>query len=229
MNKYRHEYKYMIDDVQRKILLIKAAGLLKKDPNVGEGDSYWIRSLYFDDLNNTCYFENENGTDPRAKYRIRYYNEDTSHIKLEKKIKEHGMTLKYTCSISKKQCEKFLEGKIPECENRTQAVFFEEIKKKALLPKVIVTYERIPYIYSVGNVRITFDMNITSSNEISKFLENSYMKRPILPLGKSVLEVKWDEIFPIHIKECMALDSLQWNTFSKYYLCRQYNINGGLK
>lgn len=229
MDKYRHEYKYIIDDIQRKILMIKAEGLLEKDPNVGEEDSYLIRSLYFDDLNNSCYYENEDGTDPRSKYRIRYYNDNTSYIKLEKKIKQHGMTLKYACSISKKQCERFLEGKIPQYENEKQAVFFEEMRKRVLQPKVIVSYERVPYIYSAGNVRVTFDMNITASNEISKFLQSEYMQRPILPLGKSVLEVKWDEIFPIHIKECMALDDLQWSTFSKYFLCRKYNINGGLK
>lgn len=229
MNKYRHEYKYMIDDMQRRILMIKAEGLLKKDPNVGEENSYLIRSLYLDDLNNSCYYENENGTDPRAKYRIRYYNEDMSCIKLEKKIKQHGMTLKHTCSVSKKQCDFFLLGKIPQYENEKQKLFFEEIYERGLLPKVIVTYERVPYIYSAGNVRITFDMNITASNEISRFLENDYKQRPILPCGKSVLEIKWDEIFPIHIKECMALDSLQWGTFSKYYLCRKYNINGGFR
>ena len=86
MDKYRHEYKYLIDSGQRAVTLIKARGLMKPDPHAGKDGSYIIRSLYFDDRNDTCFFQNEAGTDPRAKYRIRYYDDDTSFIRLEKKI-----------------------------------------------------------------------------------------------------------------------------------------------
>lgn len=229
MSRYRHEYKYIISEQQKNILMIKASGLMRKDSYVNEKGSYLIRSLYFDDWNNSCYYENEDGTDPRSKFRIRYYNGDASKIKLEKKIKNRGMTLKQTCAISKEQCEVFMSGKVPQSENEIQKILFEEMKERKMQPKVIVSYERIPYIYGIGNVRVTFDMNITSSNEITKFLQANFLERPILPLGKSVLEVKWDEVFPAHIKEYMSLDDLQWSTFSKYYLCRKYNINGGIR
>lgn len=228
MSRYRHEYKYVINNVQKNVLMIRADGLMQKDIHVGTEGSYIIKSLYFDDIDNSCYYENENGTDPRSKFRIRYYNYDTEHIKLEKKIKNRGMTLKYACSISKEQCEVFMMGKIPTSKNDAQKVLFEEMKERKMLPKVIVSYERVPYVYSIGNVRITFDTNITSSSEISKFLQRDYLQRPILPLGKSVLEVKWDELLPIFIKEYMNLDELQWSTFSKYYMCRKYSTSGGI-
>lgn len=96
-------------------------------------------------------------------------------------------------------------------------------------PKVIVSYVRIPFIYPIGNVRITFDDDITSSNEIGSFLEKDFVQRPILSVGESVLEVKWDEILPVHIKEYMHMDSLRWGNFSKYYLCRKYNVSGGMR
>ena len=229
MSRYRHEYKYIINEQQKNILMIKASGLMQKDPYANEWGSYLIRSLYFDDWNNSCYYENEDGTDPRSKFRIRYYNCDTSKIKLEKKIKNHGMTLKVSCTISKEQCETFMNGSIPEAENEMQKTLFEEMKERKMQPKVIVSYERIPYIYGIGNVRITFDTNITASNEVTRFLQHDFLQRPILSLGKSVLEVKWDEVFPAHVKEYMSLDNLQWSTFSKYYLCRKYNINGGIR
>jgi len=44
----------------------------------------------------------------------------------------------------------------------------------------------------------------------------------------SVLEVKWDELMPSHIRENMLIDNLQWTAFSKYYLCRKHSFNGGL-
>ena len=197
------------------------------DAHVGAEGAYYIRSLYFDDYENSCYYENEDGTDPRAKFRIRYYNRDTGFIKLEKKSKTRGMTLKESSRITVGQCEEFMAGRIPGPESEKQIRLFEEIRLRNLLPRVIVSYERVPYIYPVGNVRVTFDDQITASNEISGFLTGEYQKRPILSLGESILEVKWDELLPPFIKECMQLDNLQWSTFSKYYLCRKYNANGG--
>ena len=95
-----------------------------------------------------------------------------------------------------------------------------ELISHGMLPKVIVTYRRIPFIYNAGNVRITFDGDITSSDETSRLLTRDYRQRPVLPPGKSILEVKWDELLPLHIKSMMQLDTLQWSTFSKYYTCR---------
>ena len=89
-----------------------------------------------------------------------------------------------------------------------------------LKPKVIVTYERVPFVYPGGNVRVTFDQKITSSAELGAFLSGEYAQRPILPVGKSVLEVKWDELLPLHIKDALNMDTLQWSAFSKYYMCR---------
>ena len=42
-----------------------------------------VRSLYFDDLNDSYMQENEDGIDNRRKFRIRIYEGDTSLIHLE--------------------------------------------------------------------------------------------------------------------------------------------------
>ena len=101
-----------------------------------------------------------------------------------------------------------------------------EMQLKGMRSAVIVEYERFPYVEKNGNVRITFDENITSSNDIGSFLEKKLVTRPILGLGQSVLEVKWDEFLPSYIKEHMGMENLQWTNFSKYYLCRKYNTSG---
>ncbi len=227
MDKYRHEYKYFTDPVQRSLLLMKAAALLKRDPNAGADGTYLIRSLYFDDSGDTCFFQNESGTDPRAKYRIRIYNSDTDLIRLEKKIKRRGMTLKQSCRLTVKEAEMLSQGRFPDIhgnlpENKRRLLW--EMKSHSLIPKVIVTYERIPFIYSAGNVRITFDGNITSSDDVRQFLKCDYREYPVLPAGRGILEVKWDELLPLHIKEMMQLDTLQWSAFSKYYTCRLNNF-----
>ena len=222
----------MIDSKQEAILKLKADGLMQKDGNVNEKGSYQITSLYFDDYRNSCFYENEGGTDPRSKFRIRYYNQDREYLKLEKKSKKRGMTLKESCFITPQQCLMLMQGLIPQPEEETDsraAKLFEEMRIRKMQPKVIVSYERIPFVYRAGNVRITFDRNLTSSSDIGGFLDGTNAKRPIMQNGMSILEVKWDEVLPLHIKSNMQFDSLQWTAFSKYYLCRKYNLNGGLK
>ena len=232
MSKYRHEYKYIINRKEESLLLIRASGLLNRDVHVNEDGSYIITSLYFDDYDNSCFEENEGGTDPRSKFRIRYYNDNSNYLKLEKKSKKRSMTLKESCKITKEECVRIINGDIPmDTEGRSQMAvkLFTEMRLRHMIPKVIVSYERIPYIYRAGNVRVTFDRNIYSSHDISSFLDGNFMKRPILSIGQSIMEVKWDELLPIHIKENLHLNSLQWSTFSKYALCRKYNLNGGIK
>lgn len=228
--KYRHEFKYLCDSTQNAILKMRAQGLLKKDIHAGEKGYYHIRSLYFDTLDYQCYLENESGTDKRDKYRIRIYNANPEKIVLEKKSKVHQMTSKLSCPISEDICRKLMENKqvqITEDMTEVQKQLLLEMQLKVMRPVTIVEYQRFPYVEKNGNVRITFDENIVSSNDINNFLEKRIVSRPILGIGWSVLEVKWDEFLPSYIKEHMALDTLQWTSFSKYYLCRKYNTYGG--
>ena len=209
------------------ILLIRAAGLLTLDPHVQKEGSYYIRSLYFDDYSDSCLRENDAGSDPRSKFRIRYYNHDTSRIRLEKKSKTCGMTHKEACDLTYEECCSLMAGEIPDIDDTMPPVkrqLLLEMRLRNMIPKVIVSYERIPYTYPSGNIRITFDKSISSSTQIPAFLEGNYLTRPILPRGHSILEVKWDEIMPIHIKKVMQLDRLQWSAFSKYYMCRKYHL-----
>jgi hypothetical protein len=121
----------------------------------------------------------------------------------------------------------FLEGKVPEIKEEMPEIkkkLFTEVEVRGLAPKVIVTYERMPFIYSGGNVRVTFDGKITSSVELNRFLSGDYMERPVLEAGKSILEVKWDEVMPRHIKETLGLENLNWTAFSKYFMCRRFHL-----
>ena len=213
--------------MQESILNIKAMGILMPDPHVDETGCYEIHSLYFDDINDTCLWENLGGTDPRSKFRIRYYNNDTGFISLEKISKTRGMTLKESCILTRSDCKKLMMGEIPDPAMKDPEIkhrLLTELKVRGLMPKVIVSYQRIPYIYTGGNVRITIDKAITSSPDIGRFLDGDFARRPVLPLGNSILEVKWDEVLPRHIKETMALDDLNWTAFSKYYMCRMLHL-----
>lgn len=224
---FRNEYKYLIDARQDGILSVRAAGLLERDSHTGTDGKYIIRSLYLDDIYDTSLSDNLKGADPRSKFRIRYYNSDTGYIMFEKKSKYRGKGQKKSCPITKEECRQFMAGNIPTVTDdmpKEKQELFSEAMLRGLMPKIIVTYEREPFTYPGGNVRITFDRNLSSAEEISKFLSGHYVERPVFPCGQSLMEVKWDEVMPKHIKETLSIENLQWTAFSKYGMCRTYRL-----
>lgn len=230
--KYRHEYKYICDAMQNAVLKARANAIMQRDVHAGPEGSYRIRSLYFDDYNDRCYYENESGIGERDKYRIRIYNSDSNRITLEKKSKSRGMTLKTACSITEEECRLFMTGKFPRITEDMpimQKQLYLEMMGREMRPVVIVEYLRYPFIEKNGNVRITFDESISSSNAISEFLREKISVRPVMEKGQGILEVKWDEFLPDYLKNHMQLDSLSRSSFSKYYLCRKYNTYGGVR
>ena len=208
-------------------LKVRLQGLVSLDTHVGESGVYNIRSLYFDDIYDTCYRENEAGTDPREKFRIRIYDHSSERISLELKRKVRGKTQKLSCLLTEEQCRGLMEGEIPVLQENSPAL----LRKLCLLmqtrhmrPKVIVEYERVPYVYPHGNVRITMDENISASNRTDRFLERQIPLRPILEAGQHILEVKYDEYLPDGIYRTIQSGNLRQTAFSKYYLCRRYHL-----
>ena len=223
-NKYRYEFKYEIDAWQVIILKKRLSEILKKDSHVGEKGSYRIRSLYFDDYDNHGYYDNENGYDLREKFRIRIYNGSSDMIRLELKKKESGKNIKISCPISKEQTEILMGGDFLNYEDDMPPLlkkFYIYQQTRHLRPKVIVEYDRVPFVCKDGNVRVTLDLDICASNRIEDFLEKEIARRPIMPKGRHILEVKYDEFIPDYINQTVKMKSLRHTAYSKYYLCKK--------
>lgn len=223
--KYRHELKYQVTDAQIQLLKTRMKHLLPLDSHVAQTGSYCIRSLYFDDYYDRCLQENENGTDPREKFRIRIYNGSSEKITLECKRKERGKTHKTACPLTLEQTKLLMAGKIlPDLAGQPPLLrkLTLEMMTRRLRPVVIVEYERIPFVYKNGNVRITLDTNIASSSKVETFLDPQISTRPVLSVGQQLLEVKYDEFLPDFIYRSLMLQNLRQTAFSKYYICRKY-------
>lgn len=221
----RHEMKYLISIGEAAMLKNRVDHLLQKDPHVKQAGAYTIRSLYFDDYENRCFYENENGTDPREKFRIRIYNHSTDRITLECKRKERGKTLKTACPLTVEQTRILMAGRplpnIGEQDPVLRKLTLQMLTRR-MRPVVIVEYDRIPYVYPNGNVRITLDLNVSSSKHVGQFLDEKISKRPIMPTGQHLMEVKFDTYLPDFIHHNLQLHSLAQTAYSKYYLCRKY-------
>lgn len=211
----RVERKYLCSDYDILLLQQRLQLFLSADMHQ-RGKSYQVRSVYLDTPEDEGYYENENGVDERKKYRIRIYGGNSEVIKFEIKRKIRGKTGKEVWMLSKTECEEILAGKI--CKNE-QIAFFQQ--EKRLRPVTVIDYERSAYVYNLGNVRITFDRNITASSEYRRFFDADMLKIPILPEHIHLMEVKYDEFLPDYIADILELGKLRQVTFSKYFIGRQ--------
>lgn len=219
---WRNENKYVVTDAQLAVLRARLDALIPRDPHQ-KGQYYRIRSLYCDDIGDSAFSENEAGTDDRAKFRIRYYGDYSGRLTLECKQKSHGKCLKEACPLP----ETIFNGlsgfpsPLPGPGfDRVLNRFLLERQTRMLGPKAVIEYERSAWVYAPGNVRITFDRNISVSTETHAFTSGSFRRLPVLAPGEHVLEVKWDELIPGFIWDALETGTLRMTTFSKYYLGR---------
>ena len=223
--KYRNELKYLIHSHDVQIIEDKLKHVMDRDPYADkETGSYVVRSLYFDSYDDDCLHNNEFSLGRRKKFRIRMYGDDQSLILLEKKEKENNMSQKTSYRLSKEEYNQLFYGDVSEMYWQTKdpllKEFCLEVMSRLFRPKVIVHYERKPFVYFTGNVRVTLDMNISCSTELPRFVDNNYLVIPTLEQGEHLLEVKYDELLPDFLKQIIQLDTLEQATFSKYYISR---------
>lgn len=226
---FRHEYKYLCDPHMLAVERARLFSLLKPDPHTGKDGKYLIRSVYFDDMWNSSFYENENGEDMRAKYRLRIYNCSDDYICLERKAKLRGMTHKDAARVDRGTADKLISGVIPAPLQEHSPMLrrmLADMKLRLLRPAVIVQYVRTPFILEAGNVRVTLDEQISSSQSVKRFFDPDIPQRQVLPDGNGILEVKWDNFLPDWLGRSLELEGLHWTTFSKYYYCRIFNTNG---
>lgn len=222
--KFRHELKQEITYADMLILRKRLQTVMQKDSHTTDG-RYAIRSLYFDNLNDKALREKNDGVNIREKFRIRYYNGDTSYINLEKKSKINNLCQKESVNLSIEQTTAILKGDyswMAECSESLIREFYIKMIYVGLQPKTIVDYIREPFVFGPGNVRITLDYNIRTGMACVDFLNNSCVTVPIAN-NPIILEIKWDEYLPDIVKDIIQLSNGRIGAFSKYAACRMYD------
>lgn len=220
--KFRHELKHEINLSDMITIRQRLRAATLPDPHAVDG-KYFIRSLYFDNISDKALHEKLDGINQREKFRIRFYNGDTTLIHLEKKSKLNGLGSKETAELSAEQANGIANGGYAVLKNLPSPLcqeLYRKMKTQGLRPKTIVDYTREPFIFPAGNVRVTLDYNIRTWSNCADFLSTDC---PTLPVSDAIiLEVKWDEFLPDIIRDLVQLDGRQSGAFSKYAACRIY-------
>lgn len=219
----RHEWKHEISYSDMLAIRQRLSAVAKRDAHAVNG-KYFIRSLYFDNLSDKALREKLDGISRREKFRIRYYNGDTSVIHLEKKSKIGGLGNKQSANLTAEEAQWIVDGKLDWMIHSDRPLVQElyvKMTTEGLRPKTIVDYTREPFVYGPGNVRVTLDYDIRTGLNCVDFLN---VDCPTIPAGDApiILEVKWDEFLPEIIRDAVQLNNRHVGAYSKYAACRIY-------
>lgn len=217
---YRNELKYEVEPKDVLRLESRLEKVLGCDQHALNG-GYLIRSLYFDNVYDRSLQENLIGADIRTKYRLRTYNHDPNYIMLEKKVKFVDRGYKDSLRLSYAEANALLHGHYAGLLDRTEALaqeFYTHARLQSLKPRLVVEYLRKAYVHPAGNVRVTLDTQIKTSEQVTSFFDPSLALRPER-ISKVLLEVKYDQFIPDIIQSVLAADT-QRIAHSKYVIGR---------
>ena len=217
----RHELKFCINFVDYMQLRARLRGVAQLDENAEADGAYKVRSLYFDNYSDKAVTEKLSGQSWREKFRIRYYKDDKSRIKLEKKSKVNRMCYKESAGLTLNQCEALLAGDYKLLKNSNHPLhneLYAKMQFQNLRPTNVLDYRREAYVYPTGNVRITVDRGIRTSNSVTGFFDSELTTIPATP--EIILEIKYDGFLPDVIRDIVQIGWRSQAEFSKYVVAR---------
>lgn len=219
---YRHEEKYLISPSDRILISSRLRAVLPHDKHASEDGTYRIRSVYFDDRKDNAFHDSLDGVLQKQKYRLRMYNNDTSVIFLEKKIKKDNVGTKKREKISFEEAQSLLSGQFDFLSKKDSPLCldFYSALRSGLHPVSIVDYRRTAFFSAPGNIRITIDDDIRTD----RFCENFFKGNTGIPFSATdscLLEIKYDSFLPDHIKKLISVRDLFRSGFSKYTKSRK--------
>lgn len=219
--KFRHELKYIVNSAEAELVRRRIGKVLKPDPNARNGE-YHVRSLYFDDYWDTAYDDKLGGFPERWKYRIRVYDLNNESIRIECKRKAGAYIFKQSLPLTLDESGKIWQGDYSFLLRREENLcheFYYKCTSRVLRPRVYVDYERQPFVFKAGTVRITFDKNVRGAYPGYGLFSDKLVFYNVLPTGCEVLEVKFTEFLPNAVKDLLPNCCLQQSAVSKYILC----------
>lgn len=218
---FRHELKYIISEGEKEAMKSRMRGYFSTDSHAIDG-KYFIRSLYFDDYDGSAYEEKNDGVLERKKYRIRIYNCSDRPIKLERKKKYDAFIYKESADLTHEEFDRIIAGDYGFLLKNPQPLcreFYVECMANVMRPRVIVDYDREPWLIDAGTVRVTFDCNVRAAVGNFDIFNPDLPTLSVLDPGQVVLEVKYTEFLPQIVKELLPPKAADISAFSKYTMC----------
>lgn len=215
----RKEIKYIVPISEIYALKRCLDNILRKDSHCVE-DTYSVRSLYFESVNNIDYADKMAGIDVRKKVRLRIYNGDDSLCKLELKQKNGEWQHKQSLILSKDEAEELTMGHYETLtkyfDNSGTAIKVYNIMRMGCYrPVVAIEYDRLAYQYPLYDTRITLDMNIRATESDPDIFSPWDNDIPVM-YEEAVLEIKHSGQSMGFVNAALSQFDLTQSSYSKY-------------
>lgn len=224
MNKvFREEKKFLIsiDEFIKKSHMLSQ--VMTEDAHNGV-HGYIIRSLYFDTVYDSDYFEKLAGVETRRKIRLRIYDPDADFAMLEMKQKQGVNQLKRSLRLSRNDALALTRGDYSPLLSYREpfaAECYAMMTCRCYRPKTIVQYNRKAFIAKENKIRITFDNNITATESSFDLFSSALNMSPVLDPYDVVLEVKFNGFLLDYIRRMINSIDRSELSVSKYVLALQ--------
>jgi|TARA_B100001971_G_scaffold213463_1_gene246891 hypothetical protein len=220
----RRELKYYISYQEYVILSNLFKKFLKIDKYTKQGqDGYFIRSLYFDTLDNKEFEEKMTGIKKRTKYRMRIYDIDDNKVKFETKRKSDDVIIKETAIIDRKDAIEIQNMNYEVMLKYNDKVLnnaYKQFKMTNYYPVVLVDYLRRAFVYDINNIRIVFDKFLkTSTLHLDIFSKTDFSTQKMKD-GLVIMEIKYDKYIPKWLKRLIQIPAAERSAISKYCIGR---------
>ncbi|MEE3480743.1 MAG: polyphosphate polymerase domain-containing protein [Lachnospiraceae bacterium] len=220
---FRHELKFLISESEEKALQDRWKPIISYDKHAGPS-GYTIRSLYFDDFYGTALYDKLAGVNERSKYRIRIYDGKEDVIRLERKEKVGQYIRKTGAGLSQKELDSVFNGNASILLTRNEQVckdFYIETVTNGMHPVVLVDYDRVPFVFPYGDVRVTFDEHVRAGAWTGDLFDMDTPVYEVVAPGMCILEVKFTEYLPDVVRDLLPTSDAARVAASKYVMCLQ--------
>ena len=223
----RYEFKYLLTSKEREVIEDEISHFMTFDGHAHEAleNSYFVRSLYFENADGSNYYEKIDGVGVRRKFRIRTYERQYSEglpIYLELKGRKNERTYKLRTKIEEEHIQLFTNPQahdtlIKEFDGHPLIEqFVYESHRKRVEPKVLVDYIRRPYTSDFDlNFRVTFDNRLSAAAANQLFVKGNQNWRNCLP-GYTIIEIKFHRKIPAWFHRILQVNDMRRLSISKF-------------
>lgn len=225
----RQEKKYLLHYIDAEELRVLLEQVLHKDEYSTEQNGYLVRSLYFDTLDNTDFWEKSDGIRDRKKIRLRIYHTEAEHAKLEFKEKQGDFQRKRSLLLSKAEAEEMIEGNykcLTKHKNEFAWGMYSLMEEQLYRPCCIVEYDRKAWTVPENDIRITLDGQIRATESSFDLFSKELMLYPVLDMGQTILEVKFNHFLLSYVRDLLAGKERAQTSASKYSMARSISMRG---
>jgi len=213
----RTELKFLLSPNELAQLSNQLPLVMKRDPYAdSKTGEYTISSVYFDDLYCSRVGDKADGVEFHQKYRVRSYAGGPS--RLEYKTKVGNLTAKESIWLDDRMRDALIsadaEGVARYAHIRLMADVLVRMKLDDLRPAIVVDYVREAFTDPLGDVRVTFDKDVTAY----LWESDPGFRRRVLEPGMTILEVKYTGILPETLRKILFFKNFQVVSYSKYYM-----------